>query len=189
MKKGAVKQRGFTIIEVVLVLGVAGLIFMMVFIALPTLQRNARDAQRRDDMLIFADALKKYQTNNRGALPVLSIGTDVVDDIKGGNVRNGGYDNAKYTTTWAGFYRDYLDVAMMDPSGGYYNMYVTECNKNTNGGCSDKEEWLDAFGGIPYILVVTGASCSGEEIMQSSNPRKVVIMYKLEGGGFYCGNN
>ena len=44
------KQKGFTIIEVVLVLAIAGLIFLMVFIALP--------------------ALQNYATNNRGSLPV-----------------------------------------------------------------------------------------------------------------------
>lgn len=39
--------KGFTIIEVVLVLAIAGLIFLMVFIALPALQRGQRDTQRR----------------------------------------------------------------------------------------------------------------------------------------------
>ena len=41
------ERGGFTIIEVVLVLAIAGLIFLMVFIALPTLQRSQRDTQRR----------------------------------------------------------------------------------------------------------------------------------------------
>ncbi|MBP9489769.1 hypothetical protein KBE88_03345, partial [Candidatus Saccharibacteria bacterium] len=40
----------FTIIEVVLVLAIAGLIFLMVFIALPALQRNQRDTQRKNDI-------------------------------------------------------------------------------------------------------------------------------------------
>ena len=39
-------KKGFTIIEVVLVLAIGGLIFLMVFIALPALQRSQRDAQR-----------------------------------------------------------------------------------------------------------------------------------------------
>jgi prepilin-type N-terminal cleavage/methylation domain-containing protein len=41
---------GFTIIEVVLVLAIAGLIFLLVFLALPGLQRSRRDAQRKSDM-------------------------------------------------------------------------------------------------------------------------------------------
>ena len=47
---------GFTIIEVVLVLAVAGLIFLMVFIALPTLQRSQRDTQRKNQANLIRDA-------------------------------------------------------------------------------------------------------------------------------------
>lgn len=63
------KEKGFTIIEVVLVLAIAGLIFLMVFIALPALQRSQRDTQRRDDVSTFVSQLTSYSTNNRGALP------------------------------------------------------------------------------------------------------------------------
>ena len=62
-------QKGFTIIEVVLVLAIAGLIFLMVFIALPALQRSQRDTQRRDDVSKFVSQLTSYSTNNKGALP------------------------------------------------------------------------------------------------------------------------
>ena len=62
-------KKGFTIIEVVLVLAIAGLIFLMVFIALPMLQRNQRDTQRREDMTRFMSQLTQYQTNNRGKIP------------------------------------------------------------------------------------------------------------------------
>ena len=62
-------QKGFTIIEVVLVLAIAGLIFLMVFIALPALQRSQRDTQRRDDVSRFISQLSSYATNNRGAIP------------------------------------------------------------------------------------------------------------------------
>lgn len=69
MKKGDTSKSGFTIIEVALVLAIAGLIFLMVFVALPSLQRSQRDARRRDDIITFLEAVKKYQTNNRGTLP------------------------------------------------------------------------------------------------------------------------
>ncbi|NCU43918.1 type II secretion system protein [Candidatus Saccharibacteria bacterium] len=65
-------RQGFTIIEVVLVLAIAGLIFLMVFIALPALQRNQRDAQRRQDMSRLKDAIERHKVNNRGQLPVFS---------------------------------------------------------------------------------------------------------------------
>ncbi len=63
------KQKGFTIIEVVLVLAIAGLIFLMVFIALPALQRNQRDTQRKNDLSRAQTAINSYQSNNRGAVP------------------------------------------------------------------------------------------------------------------------
>ena len=59
----------FTIIEVVLVLAIAGLIFLMVFIALPALQRNQRDTQRKNDMSRVKTALDNYKSNNKNTLP------------------------------------------------------------------------------------------------------------------------
>lgn len=63
------KDKGFTIIEVVLVLAIAGLIFLMVFIALPALQRAQRDSQRREAVSTFISQLTSYATNNRGKVP------------------------------------------------------------------------------------------------------------------------
>lgn len=62
-------KKGFTIIEVVLVLAIAGLIFLMVFIALPALQRNQRDTQRKNDLSRVQSAINSYQANNKGAVP------------------------------------------------------------------------------------------------------------------------
>ena len=50
MTKQQIKDRGFTIIEVVLVLAIAALIFLMVFIALPALQASQRDTARKNDV-------------------------------------------------------------------------------------------------------------------------------------------
>ena len=62
-------KNGFTIIEVVLVLAIAGLIFLMVFIALPALQRGQRDSQRRDDVARVNTQLQNYQSSARGSVP------------------------------------------------------------------------------------------------------------------------
>ena len=53
-------KTGFTIIEVVLVLAIAGLIFLMIFIALPALQRSQRDTQRKRDADRFLAAIQSY---------------------------------------------------------------------------------------------------------------------------------
>jgi prepilin-type N-terminal cleavage/methylation domain-containing protein len=86
------KEKGFTIIEVVLVLAIAGLIFLMVFIALPALQRNQRDTQRKNDITRAQTAVNNYQTNNRNVLPTfdtafitkyLKVGGDTFSDPNG----------------------------------------------------------------------------------------------------------
>ena len=65
-----VKQnKGFTIIEVVLVLAIAGLIFLMVFVALPALQSGQRDTSRKSDVGSVASAVTTYANNNRGTFP------------------------------------------------------------------------------------------------------------------------
>lgn len=63
------KTKGFTIIEVVLVLAIAGLIFLVVFLALPALQRGQRDNQRKQDLSRLMSQVTAYQSNNQGSLP------------------------------------------------------------------------------------------------------------------------
>lgn len=109
-------KNGFTIIEVSLVLAIAGLIFLMVFIALPTLQRSQRDAQRRDDIVIFLEAVKKYQTNNRGGLP----------------------------NDWNSFADNYLKDSFKDPDGSDYILDYQLCSGANNGeNCGDVINTMD----------------------------------------------
>lgn len=61
--------KGFTIIEVVLVLAIAGLIFLMVFVALPALQAGQRDTARKNDASTVLSAVNTYVSGNRGAFP------------------------------------------------------------------------------------------------------------------------
>ena len=72
------KQKGFTIIEVVLVLAIAGLIFMIVFLALPALQRQQRDTQRRTDASRVLTAIQNYQSNNSGGIPNTQVKVDTL---------------------------------------------------------------------------------------------------------------
>lgn len=69
MMRGGSRQRGFTIIEVVLVLAIAGLIFLIVFVALPQLQASRRDTQRRSDFNRLYGLITNFATNNRNIYP------------------------------------------------------------------------------------------------------------------------
>lgn len=63
------KQKGFTIIEVVLVLAIAGLIFLTVFLALPALQKSQRDNARRQDVGKVIAGLQQYIADHDNGFP------------------------------------------------------------------------------------------------------------------------
>lgn len=72
MRKQLIKtknQSGFTIIEVLIVLAIAGLILLIVFLAVPNLQRNSRNTQRKNDVQAILGAISEYESNNAGSLP------------------------------------------------------------------------------------------------------------------------
>jgi prepilin-type N-terminal cleavage/methylation domain-containing protein len=66
------RQEGFTIIEVLIVLAIAALILLIVFLAVPALQRNARNTQRKSDVANLASAVTNFEGNNSGAIPTAS---------------------------------------------------------------------------------------------------------------------
>ena len=65
-----VKNRsGFTIIEVLIVLAIAGLILLIVFLAVPALQRNSRNTQIRNSAASVLGGVSEFVTNNNGQMP------------------------------------------------------------------------------------------------------------------------
>ncbi len=62
-------QKGFTIIEVLIVLAIAGLILLIVFLAVPALQRNSRNTTRKSEVAAILGAVNEWTNNNQGALP------------------------------------------------------------------------------------------------------------------------
>lgn len=63
------KEKGFTIIEVLIVLAIAGLILLVVFLAVPALQRNARNTQRNEDVASILGGISEFVNNNNGNTP------------------------------------------------------------------------------------------------------------------------
>ncbi|MBR5939181.1 type II secretion system protein [Candidatus Saccharibacteria bacterium] len=155
------KHDGFTIIEVVLVLAIAGLIFLMVFIAWPALQRSQRDTQRRNDMARFLSQLSSYQTNNNGMVP-------------------SGENGDKFTD-----FRDkYLLVGgdkWNDPSTGEtYKINQRRCTKTDCTNYSSESNDLQVY---------YNATCDGENPVYKQGVNNIAITLKLEGSGIYCGHN
>ena len=164
MKKQNIKaKKGFTIIEVVLVLAIAGLIFLMVFVALPALQRSQRDTQRRDDMARVATAVTQYQTNNNGKLPEAGKGASLITNYLGG-------------------------TEFVDPDGSAYTINIKAFDGTTDTNNVPKNDFSAGDTGH-QILFLLKAKCNGEVAAGSSNAREYAVLYKLEGSGVYCADN
>ena len=195
-------KKGFTIIEVVLVLAIAGLIFLMVFIALPALQRSQRNTQRENDISRFMTEMNNYRTNNGNKTPFQALLTSYV---KGDAVLT-----AKKPTTTAA--ATYTDVTSETSVANYINKYI-------KGGTSDDSKFSDPNGnaykfslmktpisgttgavvsaGITgtavdnVIYVNTNARCSDTEgsIIKTNGAGDTAYMYIMEGGSIYCISN
>lgn len=203
-------KKGFTIIEVVLVLAIAGLIFLMVFIALPALQRSQRNTRRRQDMARILSALNDYQANNNGQMPCQTPfdGNRCLSETKqlpnfieryvvGEKVATSIKDNilAVALDENGNCYESFCD-----PDGSTYAMTAFTWNK---GGNTDEKgntyfEWAqdNAFyktaQGRKEIMLALSAKCDEENegrILRTKGKSEVAIMYILEGGAVYCGDN
>jgi len=60
------RTEGFTIIEVLIVLAIAGLILLIVFLAVPALQRNSRNTRRRNDVAKSMALFQEHINNSNG---------------------------------------------------------------------------------------------------------------------------
>jgi prepilin-type N-terminal cleavage/methylation domain-containing protein len=81
LKNKSKTNGGFTIIEVLIVLAIAGLILLIVFLAVPALQRNSRNTSMKNDVQNVLGGIAEYQGANNGVLP-----TGVATNAAGGTV-------------------------------------------------------------------------------------------------------
>lgn len=184
-------KKGFTIIEVVLVLAIAGLIFLMVFIALPALQRSQRNTRRRQDMARILTAFNDYQANNNGKMPqadsagkkeLAMLVNRYITGIKDYALDNG--DNI-------GSLKECKNSDQFcDPDGTSYNFAVRAAISGDVENINDhiKNDGKDYSHSIFYYV---HAKCGDTEgsIKNGSGNNDIAIFYKLEGGAWYCGDN
>ena len=188
-------KKGFTIIEVVLVLAIAGLIFLMVFIALPALQRSQRNTRRRSDMARILSAVNDFQANNNGKSPV-EIGSDGNSTDKRGDFIKNYVDETCNTGTKNGgtmFSTNYdyncSGDQFRDPDGSNYGVIYTTAGLGdyiNSWGVADSMRQNHRF------MLAANSKCTGNEerpLARADGQADIAIVYVLEGGAVYCGDN
>lgn len=197
MKRKSKFKDGFTIIEVVLVLAIAGLIFLMVFIALPALQRSQRNTQRRDDYSMLVTAVNSYMASNNGKLANLIAGTNndpsTLDASRwvnstGEDPNGNPYEVKAYSYgKWSGTYGKVKPGGTVGSTGCSIAEYTDETSCNSAGGA-----WT-AGGAGSQVFIVIKANCRGIDTANGdpmpdtdSAARSFAVYGYLEGGSYFC---
>lgn len=156
------KTKGFTLIEVVLVLAIAGLIFLIVFLALPALQRSQRDTQRKNDVSRLMSQISNYQSNNQGNIPG--------------------------TGDWGGFITNYMTAGgqqFSDPEGAAYS--ITALTSAATAPSATKGT-ITVYQPSTGARCDTDPS-NGVAASTGGNSRQIAVVIPVEQGGFYCQQN
>ncbi len=181
-------KKGFTIIEVVLVLAIGGLIFLMVFIALPALQSSQRNTQRGNDLSRLLTAVNDYQSNNNGKTPWETGSTDTnfvkryMDDTCSVASTNGSL------STYSG-----CGAQFTDPDGNIYAIrYMGEpssASQDVSNGNQAGAAMTFANSGHAFI-VYRNAGCGDEgKVIKGNGKRQIAVFMVEEGNSITCNDN
>ncbi|MDO4271420.1 MAG: type II secretion system protein [Candidatus Saccharibacteria bacterium] len=151
-------QRGFTIIEVALVLAIGALIFLVVFLAVPALQRNQRNDARKRDQSIVAAAVAQFTSTypNEWISNTVFPGTNVVDwktgkgCVEGMSNCFGGYKIGQFIDAVSP--NTYVKVMRADGMG---------LSKNVEYDFEDFRDLYRVDENTPQIKIIQGAQCVG----------------------------
>jgi prepilin-type N-terminal cleavage/methylation domain-containing protein len=177
-------NKGFTIIEVMIVLAIAGLIMVIVFIAVPQLQRNQRDNARQSIANRLKAEMETYAGNNQGQYPFTVAACGSAPD----------------TGKWCDFYNRYISgkVNVKDPNTGND---VVAAAPGVLGAAPDTTTFVIGAGAataLPTqrgdVTVAYGAKCKGESLAASGgasvNTRNYALLIGLDRAGtMYCADN
>jgi len=136
-----IKSRGFTIVELLIVIVVIGILAAITVVAYSGIQQRARDTQRVSDMSTLLKLLESYKTLN-GVYPTAT-----------GDVGNSGYEQSNDTSTpfMEALQAAFATKVPLDPtnsSSHYYRYYRYNIASLSSYGCpSDK-------GGLVVLFAV-----------------------------------
>lgn len=95
------KEQGFTIIEVLIVLAIAGLIMLVVFLAIPALNRNSRNTRIDSDASKASGVLQEVVNNAPGG--IAPAGTTVPSQLSTAEASYAQISAVNYNVSTSGF--------------------------------------------------------------------------------------
>lgn len=153
------RQEGFTIIEVLIVLAIAGLIMVVVFLAVPALQRNGRNNSLNTDANNLLSAVGEYAANNNGKLPNALLAAYAAGDDTSTLVDSGITTENQQKVTLGG------------------NFKALTINNTTTATVS-------ATSDAGTAEIIKGVKCNGTAVTTTgASARSYVILYVAEGSG------
>lgn len=164
-------EEGFTIVETLIVLAIAALIITIVLIAVPNLQRSARNTNMLHDAQDIASAIQTFESNNQGSLPSVSSISNSSGTITLSLATTGGSTNTGAESTAKVQSGDIVTGTNFSSSAINYSAAVI------NGSTTQV--------GPGTIVVMSGALCgtTGSSQTPTQNSRAVAIFYPIESGG------
>jgi len=160
-------KRGFTLIELIIVIAVISILAGAIFVAVDPARRlhETRNARRWSDVTTILDAIKKYQADNEGEhySEVDSLTNDFVYTIgteKGAvcEISCGDETPDVNCVDLSGMGTNYLAIVPVDPKDGTAAITQYAIEKDSNGAitvysCSAEGEGAGGSGEAPDIRV------------------------------------
>jgi len=155
--KNRKSSAGFTIIEVLIVLAIAGLIMLIVFLAVPALQRNAHNTSAKNDVAGLLGGMNEYVNNNGGSTPANQT------NLGSGNQATIGTGSANTVKVNLGYY-DAGSVSIVSTVPGT----------------------VPALGNVSIIKGAVCNATSTAPSTTGATSRNYVAYFQLEGGAAQC---
>lgn len=169
-------KKGFTLIELILVIAIVAVLAGAIFVAIDPARRlnESRNAQREGDVIAMLDAVVKYQVDNDGdhhsEVSAITAGEYVIvgttDDDDGLCTSEASASAACSNTTTGSGTADCVDLTQLgtnyladlpnDPSNGSdadTSYYISRASNNTItiGSCDEEGEGAGGAGSAPVI--------------------------------------
>jgi prepilin-type N-terminal cleavage/methylation domain-containing protein len=200
---GTAKNFGFTIVEMLIVMAIAGFILLLVFLLVAQAQRHARNFGYKHGLQAIFAQLTTYPNDHSGLYPILtSNSSSAVAAGEWGDFYTNYVTGGVYDSTAGDYnYRDTLTGQHLFPSPYQYDLDYCGVASGTcspcNSECINASGYNEAGNGINLLpgqaTIIMGAKCNGNTPVSADGRTdgdyqtgQFAMLVGLEPNGYYC---